>query len=141
MPRSGPPAYAWDWFARQRLPWREVRSRLVAAEGDPARRYAAVETRADVLALLRADYARDETVRTTLHQVIAEVVFLGRTSGRFEDLGVRTAPRGMRWWWSALTGEEAPSTAPARARPAAAESGQLSLDEVFTGYGDGPHAG
>jgi hypothetical protein len=26
-------------------------------------------------------------------------LFLGRTDVPFERLGVRTAPRGMRWWW------------------------------------------
>lgn len=141
MARSGPPAYAWDWFARQRLPWREVRSRLIATDVPVASRYAGVEVRAEVLALLRADYPRDETVRRTVHEVVHEVVFLGRgTEIRFADLGLRSAPRGLRWWWSALTGEEPDGAAP---RPAAAPAatdpgGQLSLDDVLGGYGDGP---
>jgi len=29
MPLDGPPAYAWDWLARQRVTWREIRRRLV----------------------------------------------------------------------------------------------------------------
>ncbi len=133
MGRSGPPAYAWDWFARQRLPWREARSRLIGSGSAAATRYAAVEVRGDVLALLRTDYPRDDEVRDTVHAVVAEVVFLGRTTGRFADLGLRSAPRGMRWWWSALTGEDVDGgTAPAgRSTP-----DQLSLDEVHTGYGD-----
>lgn len=142
MARSGPPAYAWDWFARQRLPWREARHRLIAAEGTRAARYASVEVRGEVLALLRADYARDEVVRTTVHDVVREVVFLGRgADARFADLGVRSAPRGMRWWWSALTGEDvdAPAAPPAGDRHRPTPPGpQLSLDDVLGGYGDGP---
>lgn len=57
------------------------------------------------MALLRADYPRDEHVRVAVHRIIGEVVFLGRTDVPFETLGVRTAPRGMRWWWAAITGE------------------------------------
>ena len=87
MARSGPPAYAWDWFARQRLLWRETRRRLERASAPAATRYAAVETRSDVLALLRADYARDDLVRTAVHAVVAEVAFLGRTDVPFERLG------------------------------------------------------
>lgn len=134
MARSGPPAYAWDWFARQRLLWREVRSRLTAVSTPAASRYHAVDTRPEVLSLLRADYARDSVVREVIHQVVAEVTFLGRTNGRFADLGVANAPRGMRWWWSVLTGEspEAPTASP---HPRAAEPAQLTLDEVQQGWG------
>jgi hypothetical protein len=134
MPRTGPPAYAWDWFARQRLLWREVRSRLAATADHAASvRYSAVETRTDVVPMLRADYPRDPHVRAVVDQVVAEFAFLGRTGGRFEDLGLRNAPRGLRWWWSALTGEE-PEVQPAGA--AASEPLQLDLDEILGGYGD-----
>ena len=149
MARSGPPAYAWDWFARQRLPWREVRARLAASGVPAAARYAAVETRSDVLALLRADHPRDPDVRRTVDAVVAEVVFLGRTDRRFAELGLRSAPRGMRWWWTALTGEDLDGTAAgpppaAPSSPPAAEQLHLAvadedepytLDDVLGGYG------
>jgi hypothetical protein len=137
--RSGPPAYAWDWFARQRLLWRETRSRLAAGDGDAATRYGAVELRSDVLAMLRADLPRDDHVRRTVEAVVAELTFLGRTDRPFAELGANNAPRGMRWWWTAVTGEEldgaaaatSPS-APDRREPAPT---QLPLDDVFEGYG------
>jgi hypothetical protein len=132
MARSGPPAYAWDWFARQRLLWREARSRLAAAAAPVAIRYAGVDTRTDVVTMLRADYPRDPLVRRTVDAVVAEVTFLGRTDARFADLGVRTPPRGMCWWWTALTGEELGGSAPA---PSAPEPIQLALDDVHEGYG------
>ena len=106
MARTGPPAYAWDWFARQRLLWREARSRLAVASSPTAARYAAVDERAEVLALLRADYLRDQLVRGIVDEVVAEYAFLGRTDARFAELGLSSAPRGMRWWWTALTGED-----------------------------------
>ncbi len=112
MALSGPPAYAWDWFSRQRLLWREARSRLVAAAAPAAVRYAAVNSRTEVVPLLRADYPRDPLVRDVVHRVVADVAFLGRTDVTFAELGVGAAPRGMRWWWWALTGEE-----PTCARP------------------------
>jgi hypothetical protein len=148
--RSGPPAYAWDWFARQRLPWREVRSRLASSGSPTAARYATVETKSDVMALLRADHPRDPEVRRTVDAVVAEVVFLGRTDRTFAELGLRSAPRGMRWWWTALTGEDpdqvtsgATRTAPP-AEPAAEqlhlvgpdEDEPYTLDDVLGGYGD-----
>lgn len=134
MARPGaPPAYAWDWFARQRLPWREVRTRLVAAGGPVGARYASVEARGDVLALLRVDYDREPAVRSTVDRVVTELVFLGRTGVPFADLGLRTPPRGLRWWWTALTGEDLDVATPRAAPPADA---QLTLDEVHTGYGD-----
>jgi hypothetical protein len=135
--RSGPPAYAWDWFSRQRLLWREARSRLTAVAAPAASRYHAVDTRAEVLALLRTDYERDPIVRSVVHAVVSDVVFLGRTSGRFADLGVPNAPRGMRWWWSVLTGET-PEPRPApdvQAQQRAPEPAQLTLDEVQQGWG------
>jgi hypothetical protein len=134
--RAGPPAYAWDWFARQRLLWREARSRLTTVAAPAASRYHAVDTRAEVLALLRADYDRDPIVRDVVHGVVADITFLGRTTGTFAELGVPNAPRGMRWWWSVLTGES--PTAPAAAPPRRAlpdEPAQLTLDEVHQGWG------
>lgn len=140
---KGPPAYAWDWFARQRLLWREVQSRLVATTTPAATRYAPLQTRAEVLALLRVDYPRDAIVRATVDVVISRLAFLGRTDRPFSALGVRTPPRGMRWWWTALTGEEidAPATDP----PPAAQLPLLHPDgapdwpgrqDVLGGYGD-----
>ena len=134
MARSGPPAYAWDWFARQRLLWREARRRLTAVAAPVASRYHAVETRPEVLALLRADYPRDPIVRDVVHRVVADVTFLGRNDGRFADLEIPNAPRGMRWWWSVLTGEAPPTPAPATAGTSD-EPAQLTLDEVNQGWG------
>jgi hypothetical protein len=138
--RTGPPAYAWDWFARQRLLWREARSRLATSATPVAHRYAPLEAKSEVLATLRADYARDDVVRDVVNGVVADVSFLGRTHVTFDRLGARNAPRGMRWWWTALTGEEldrpaaraerAPTDAPAPATV------QLSIDDVHEGYGD-----
>ncbi len=127
-----PPAWAWDWFSRQRLLWRNTRNRLAAADAPCAARYARIADKPDVLAALREDYVDDAVVRDVIHRVIAEFVFLDRTDGKFADLGARNAPRGMRWWWTAITGEDvAPITKPA---PPAR---QLELMEILTGYGDG----
>lgn len=135
MARPGaPPAYAWDWFARQRLPWREVRSALIAGGGPIGARYASVEARGDVLALLRVDHDREPVVRAAVHRAITELVFLGRTDVPFAELGLRTPPRGLRWWWTALTGEDLDASAPRVAPPT--DDAQLSLDQVHTGYGD-----
>ncbi len=127
MARTGPPAYAWDWFARQRLLWRECRTRLARDEEPAAARYHAVEARADVLALLRRDYPTDPAVHRVVDEVVAEVAFLSRTHARWRDLGVRNAPRGMRWWWTAVTGEELDA---ARRPPPPAAAAQLSLDDL-----------
>jgi hypothetical protein len=133
--RSGPPAYAWDWFARQRLLWREVRSRLAASATPAASRYAALDTKSEVVTARRSDYGRDEVVRELVHRVVGEVAFLSRLDVPFTELGVVSAPRGMRWWWTALTGEDLDAPAPRAAR--GAEPGrQLSLDDVHEGYGD-----
>lgn len=124
---SSPPAYAWNWFARQRLLWRQARSRL--AESHTL--YRVAETRPEVVSRLREDYPRDAVVRDVVREVIGELVFLGRTDEPFERLGVATPPRGMRWWWRAITGEEldrAPDPPPAPR--------QLTLDDVHEGYGD-----
>jgi hypothetical protein len=135
--RSGPPAYAWDWFARQRLLWREVRTRLAGAAAPVAVRYAAVETRTDVVPMLRSDYPRDPLVRETVDRVVAELAFLGRTDVPFAALGATNAPRGMRWWWSALTGEDLDGGS-ARTREPELEPEpplQLALEDVHEGYG------
>jgi hypothetical protein len=134
--RSGPPAYAWDWFARQRLLWREARSRLTAAAAPAASRYHAVDTRAEVIALLRADYGRDPLVRDVIHDVVADVAFLGRTDVRFAELGIRSPPRGLAWWWSALTGEDTSGPSPTHlAADPVDPPAQLRLDEVQQGWG------
>lgn len=129
-----PPAYAWDWLARQRLLWREIRERLAVGPHDSAPRYRAVEIRPDVIALLREDYPTDPVVRSTVQRVVSELAFLGRTDGPFERLGVRHAPRGMRWWWSAITGEQVDHI-PSRRQPML-DVEQLTLDEVHQGIGD-----
>jgi hypothetical protein len=130
---AGPPAYAWDWFGRQRLLWREVRSRLAASSAPAAARYASLDTRSEVVPLLRSDYRTDEVVRAAVDAVVDEMVFLGRTDRTFAELGARNAPRGMRWWWTALTGEELTRPGPAAVPPPDAD--QLRLDEVLGGYG------
>ncbi len=147
--RSGPPAHAWDWFARQRLLWREATSRLARSDLPAAHRYASVEARAEAVALLRADYPRDEAVRAIVDQVVTDLVFLGRTDRDFAQLGLHNPPRGLRWWWSALTGEDPDaSPRPVRDRPAghdqlslddlAAVDARLAMDQVHGGYGDEP---
>ncbi len=155
MARTGPPAYAWDWFARQRLLWRDARRRLAASATPAAMRYAAVDTRADVMALLRADYGRDAVVRAAIDASVTELVFLGRIDVPFARLGLRNAPRGQRWWWTALTGEELdgpPTDRPAAGlgdradqRPTRPAARQLQLldtdpaeafDDIAQGYGD-----
>ncbi len=93
---SGPPGYAWDWVARQRLVWREARSRLARLDDPVARRYAVVSAKPDVVALLRRDYPTDDVVRGVLRDVVDEVAFLGRTDRAFDDMGLRNAPRGLR---------------------------------------------
>lgn len=134
---SGPPAYAWDWVARQRLVWREVRSRLAAMEDPQGGRYRVVSAKPDVVPLLRTDYPTDPVVRGVVRDVVTDLVFLGRTDRRFADLGLRNAPRGLRWWWRELTGEDV-GVAPPPERPPAADTvpRQLDLDEVLRGYGD-----
>ncbi|MDP9021727.1 MAG: hypothetical protein M3N57_03315 [Actinomycetota bacterium] len=131
-PDRRPPAYAWDWFARQRLLWREARRRLATGGHSSAQLFREADTRGDVVALLRVEYPRDEVVRTTVRRVIAELTFLGRTDVAFESLRVRTPPRGMRWWWTTLTGEDLDAAVPPPTQPIAT---QLSLDEVHQGFG------
>lgn len=131
MPPSPPPAYAWDWFSRQRLLWREAAARLTDAGAPVALRYHGLDTKGEVVSLLRADYPRDGHVRQTVHDVVGELAFLGRTDVPFAQLGARSAPRGMRWWWVALTGEELTPTAPVA--PDALP--QPTLDDVLGGWG------
>lgn len=126
-----PPAYAWNWFARQRLCWREAHRRLAHPAHPAAARYGAVGTKGQVINLLRADYPRDSQVRAVVDAVVAELVFLDRTDVPFSALGVPTPPRGMRWWWAALTGEEVGA---GRRRPHP-PTAQLTLDDVHEGYG------
>lgn len=144
MARTGPPAYAWDWFSRQRLLWRACRGRLADAPAPLAGRYAAVDARADVVALLRHDYLTEPHVREVVEEVITETAFLSHTDARFADLGVRNPPRGMRWWWTAVTGEELDSPTPCQhPRPgiqlslddAVADDASRVMDEVHEGYG------
>lgn len=134
---AGPPGYAWDWVARQRLVWREVRSRLARAEEPIGRRYMVVSAKPDVVPLLRSDYPVDPVVRDVVRDVVRELVFLDRTDRAFADLQVRNAPRGLRWWWRELTGEDVERPPP----PSAGTPGdrlprQLDLDDVLGGYGD-----
>lgn len=134
MARNGPPAYAWDWYARQRLLWRQTRARLAHHTRPTAPRYGPTEAKADVLALLKTDWSRDDAVRETVLAVVSEYVFLDRTDVPFARLGHRNPPRGMRWWWTALTGEEIEKAAPSPAAASAAQL-ELGLDEVHEGYG------
>jgi hypothetical protein len=134
--RTGPPAYAWDWFARQRLLWREARSRLAAASAPVAIRYAAVDTRTEVVPMLRADYPRDPLVREVVDRVVAEFAFLDRTDVPFSALGATNPPRGLRWWWTALTGEELTGPRPLGEEEAPPpDPRQLALEDVLEGYG------
>jgi hypothetical protein len=116
-------------------------------DGHPLRRRRGSARRA---AAARADYPHDEDVRRAVDEVVAEVAFLGRTDVRFAQLGVRTAPRGMRWWWTALTGEvldgpraaeHATSTVPEQLvlDDLAALDPEPALDDVAGGYGDRRH--
>jgi len=141
--RGIPPAYAWDWFFRQRLLWREARRRLVRSASVSAGRYGHVEDKADVAPLLRADYTEDEVVRDTVQRVIGEMVFLGRLDDDFDDLGARNAPRGMRWWWTELTGRAAgaPSTPAPVAPDREVVQPQMSLSEILAGFGDDRRGG
>lgn len=128
--QSRPPAYAWNWFARQRLLWRETRRRLATGPHASAPRYRTADTKGDVIGLLKADYPGDEHVRHIVTNVVAELTFLGQTDVTFGELGTRHPPRGMRWWWTAITGEEVNVVAPA------SPPTQLSLTDVHEGFGD-----
>lgn len=135
-----PPAHAWDWFARQRLLWREARSRLADATTATATAaaYAAASTKAEVLGLLRSDYLADAVVRDVVRSVVRDLAFLGRTDVPFADLRVAHPPRGMRWWWHELTGEAVDDPPSRREVARRARDRQLTLDDVLGGYGDVP---
>jgi hypothetical protein len=107
---------------------------------DAGRRdYAALDTRGECIAALRADYPEDATLRTTVDAVVADLAFLGRLDVPLHELGVRTAPRGMRWWWTHLTGRDADE---GRSEPCDGDEHpssvplQLRLVDVLAGYGD-----
>lgn len=127
-----PPRYAWDWFARQGLLWQETRRRLAVGKHPSAAAYRTAETKSEVLTLLQTAYPHEEAVRAVVKSVITELAFLGRTDVPFDQLGVRAAPRGMRWWWTVLTGEVVHRIEPERVpdRPV-----QLSLEDVREGFG------
>lgn len=168
---TAPPAFAWDWFGRQRMLWREIRRRLTEHAPDPAgpatgpapgtsdvpdwdgsrlgavlersragspvpseRDYGALDTRAEFVAALREGYLGDDRVRDTVDSVVTELAFLGRRGGTLDQLGMRTPPRGLRWWWTHLGGaddEAAPARDEADDVPV-----QLRLVDVQAGYGD-----
>lgn len=148
-----PPRHAWAWFARQHLLWRHVRRDLAKAADPVGSRYLLVEDRDDVLERLRRDYPVDDEVAATLHRRLDADIFLGRADRGLEALGIRNAPRGLRWWWSAITGRPTSSIDLAVRRDrrqlqldvgAASGDGlatgggdaQLALDEVRYGWGD-----
>ena len=134
---STPPGYAWDWVARQRLVWREARSRLARQAEPVGGRYAVVSAKPDVVPLLRRDYPDDPAVARVLREVVAEIVFLGRTDRSFDELNVTNAPRGLRWWWRELTGEDVGTPPPPSAgTPSDRVPTQLDLEDVLGGYGD-----
>lgn len=145
---TDPPAYAWDWFARQRPVWTEVARRLAAASATargphqdvpdwsdllgatdaigprsserPSRDWRKLGGRADFIAALRDEYPSDPEVRSITEAVVIEFAFLGHLGTSLMARGVLAPPRGMRWWWEHLGGAVATSS-PARAvthRPA-----------------------
>lgn len=134
---TGPPGYAWDWVSRQRLVWREARSRLARHTDPVGARYRVVSAKPDVVPLLRRDYPDDHVVREVLQSVVRDLVFLGRTDRTFTKLGLHNAPRGLRWWWRELTGEDVTVTPPPQVgAPADRIPEQLDLEDVLGGYGD-----
>ncbi len=92
--------------------------------------WSALATRAEVMAALRAGYPSDPDVRSAVDGAVADVAFLGRRGGDLSDLGVRTPPRGLRWWWGHLGGRMAPDPATSDPQPAGV---QLTLADVMTG--------
>lgn len=122
---ASPPRHAWDWFARQHRLWRAVRRDLATAEDPLGARYSLVEARDDVMGRLRGDYPDDPVVVEVVHRHVDAEVFLGRADRGLDGLGIRNAPRGLRWWWSAVTGLPDPGRrAPVR------HDRQLTLDLV-----------
>ena len=115
------------------------------APGAP-RNYRELDTRAEVMAALRTDYRTDPSVQAVVDAVVSELAFLRRRDVSLESLGVRSAPRGMRWWWAHLAHEPASpvppstsSTPTGASEPSAVLPEQLRLVDVFAGYGDGTH--
>jgi hypothetical protein len=122
------------------------------APTDVPRDYRPLDTRAEVIAALRVDYPRDARLRGLVDEVVSGVAFLGRPDVPLSERGVRSAPRGMRWWWSHLSGQpldaESGGTQAADG-PSASTAGtehrshvplQLRLVDVLAGYGDAPDA-
>jgi len=211
MSVESPPVYAWDWLARQRVVWNEMRRRLLSSDtgagpdaGDDAARgldlrphgaspatapsaipaaratsstkaprsshdvpdwaadhpdlqlsapaveavedvaarhhdYRTLDTRAEVVAALRIDYPSDARVRRTVDAVVAEVAFLGRLDIPLHELGVRAAPRGMRWWWCHLGGngiDDGRTDGDLVDGDGPNLPTQLRLVDVLAGYGD-----
>ncbi len=99
--------------------------------------WSALATRAEVMAALRASYPVDELVRAAVDGAVVDVAFLGHRGGDLAVLGVRTPPRGLRWWWTHLGGHLAAEPTPHAAATAPTGAGvQLTLVDVLTGYGD-----
>lgn len=138
-----PPHHAWAWFGRQRLLWRSTRRELADLPDPLGARYSLVEDRGDVLERLKADYPDDADVREVVHRRIDQAIFLGHAHRGLEQLGIRNAPRGLRWWWAAVTDTDVPAPDPApsdraRRRQLAIDlqDAQMQLEEVHTGWGD-----
>lgn len=173
---TSPPGYAWDWLARQRLVWVEAARRLAEAtmlsrgphpdvpdwsslvvdDGarqatssgttDVPRDWSTLGTRADVVAALRTDYPVDAAVRAATDRAVTNIAFLSRLDVALGARGVRSVPRGMRWWWTHLGGAEPTDVSPdgpdSSVRTSATEPSrvlplQLQLADVMAGYGDG----
>jgi len=110
-----------------------------AQDPGPRRDYGALDTRAECIAALRVDYPHDPVLRRTVDAVVTDLVFLGRLDVPLHELGVRSAPRGMRWWWTRLTGRDADegrSDLEVGDEPASSIPLQLRLVDVLAGYGD-----
>jgi len=107
-------------------------------DGATAHDYRTLDTRAEVIAALRMDYASDAEIRRTVDAVVAEIAFLGRLDVSLHELGVRTAPRGMRWWWCHLggSGSDDRSAIAVRDERHPTLPTQLRLVDVLAGYGD-----
>lgn len=139
---STPPHHAWAWFGRQRLLWRAVRRGLANQAGPLGERYRLVEDRDDVLAALKADYPQDAGVRALVHATIDREVFLGQAQRGLDGLGIRNAPRGLRWWLAAITDTDVPEaptpSEDARRRQLVLDvvEAEAHLDDVRTGWGD-----
>ena len=115
-----------------------TRADITPTDGRP-RDYRSLGTRAEVIAALRVDYPSDAAARRIVDAVVGEIAFLGRLDAPLTALGVRSAPRGMRWWWSHLTGQEDAALPSAAAGPSEHQPTvplQLRLIDVLSGYGD-----